>query len=331
MSEAKTETAPGTPGSGWNWKSWIQQGLAVGTLVMLFAFFSFMNPAFYGWSNISGILLATAGIGIMALGTTFVIATGGIDLSIGTGSTFAAVVVGVFGVNVGLPMWLALIIGVGAGALMGFINGFNVAFLRIPPFIATLAMMMVAQGLALILSDVAPIYFRDTPWFSQIALGNLIPGLPNGVLIMFVLVAISAFVLARTKFGRITLAIGSNVEATRLSGIPTKRWLVMIYTFAGMFTAVAGIVMASRLVSAQPQMGVGLELQAIAAVIIGGTSLMGGRASIVGTLIGALIMSTLINGLRIMGVQSEWQFVASGIVIALAVWVDSLRNRSKST
>lgn len=332
MSEAQTKTAPGTPRSGFNWRSWIQQGLAVGTLVILFAFFSFMSPAFMGWSNISGILLATAGIGIMALGTTFVIATGGIDLSIGTGSTLAAVIVGVFGVNMGLPMWAALLIGVGAGALMGFINGFNVAFLRIPPFIATLAMMMVAQGLGLILSGVAPIYFREAaPWFSQIALGSIIPGLPNGVLIMLLLVAISAFVLARTKFGRITLAIGSNEEATRLSGISTKRWIVWIYMVAGMFTAVAGIVMASRLVSAQPQMGVGLELQAIAAVIIGGTSLMGGRASIVGTLIGALIMSTLINGLRIMGVQPEWQFVASGIVIALAVWFDSLRNRNKST
>ncbi|MGO1876187.1 ABC transporter permease, partial [Agrococcus casei] len=138
-------------------------------------------------------------------------------------------------------------------------------------------------------------------------------------------------VLSRTKFGRIDLAIGSNEEATRLSGISTKRWTVLIYSVAGVFTAIAGIVMASRLSSAQPQMGVGLELQAIAAVIIGGTSLMGGRASIIGTVIGALIMSVLINGLRIMGVQSEWQFVASGVVIAIAVWFDSLRNRGSST
>ncbi|MGO3759089.1 MAG: ABC transporter permease [Agrococcus casei] len=327
MSEAKTAAPKGSL----NWKSWIQQGLAVGTLVLLFIFFSIMNPNFMQWSNVSGILLATAGIGIMALGTTFVIATGGIDLSIGTGSTFAAVMTGVFAVNMGLPAWLGVLLGVASGALMGFVNGFNVAFLKIPPFIATLAMMMVAQGLGLVLSGVAPIYFTDIEWFSGIALGELIPGLPNGVLIMFVLAILAWVVLSRTKFGRIDLAIGSNEEATRLSGISTKRWTVLIYSVAGVFTAIAGIVMASRLSSAQPQMGVGLELQAIAAVIIGGTSLMGGRASIIGTVIGALIMSVLINGLRIMGVQSEWQFVASGVVIAIAVWFDSLRNRGSST
>ncbi|MBB4072021.1 ABC transporter permease [Leucobacter sp. OH2974_COT-288] len=317
-------------GSKLQWRSWLQQGLAVATLVVLFGFFTIMNPSFGNWSNVSGILLAAAGIAIMAIGTTFVIATGGIDLSIGTGSTLVAVVFGVFAVKIGIDPVLSLLLAIAAGALMGFINGFCIAYLGLPPFIATLAMMMVAQGLALILSGVAPIYFTDIPWVRDIALGEVIPSLPNAVLLMFIIAIISWFALSKSRFGRIDLAIGSNEEATRLSGIDTKKWLLMIYVVAGIFTAIAGIVLASRLSSAQPQTGVGLELQAIAAVIIGGTSLMGGRASIVGTVIGALIMAVLLNGLRIMGVQSEWQFVVSGLVIALAVWFDTIRNRSKS-
>ena len=321
-----TQAAP--PAKEAKWKSWIQQGLAFGTLVALIVFFSVMSPNFFQWSNLSGILLATAGIAVMALGATFVITTSGIDLSVGTGSTLVAVMVGLFGVNIGIPMWLAILVGLATGALMGFINGVNVAYLGIPPFIATLAMMMVAQGLALVLSGVSPIYFNDTPWFRDIALGTLIPGLPNAVLITAILSIVAWVLLSKTSFGRITTAIGSNEEATRLSGIPTPRWTVIIYTVAGLFTAVAGIIMAARLSSAQPQTGVGLELQAIAAVIIGGTSLMGGRSSIIGTVIGALIMAVLLNGLRILGIQSEWQFVVSGIVIAVAVFFDSLRNRS---
>lgn len=315
-------------GSKLQWRSWLQQGLAVATLLALFGFFTIMKPSFSNWSNVSGILLAAAGIAIMAIGTTFVIATGGIDLSIGTGSTLVAVVFGVFAVKIGIDPVLSLILAIAAGALMGLINGVCIAFLGLPPFIATLAMMMVAQGLALILSGVAPIYFTDIEWVRSIALGELIPSLPNAVLLMAIIAVISWFLLGKSRFGRIDLAIGSNEEATRLSGIDTKKWLLVIYVVAGIFTAIAGIVLASRLSSAQPQTGVGLELQAIAAVIIGGTSLMGGRASIVGTVIGALIMAVLLNGLRILGVQSEWQFVVSGLVIALAVWFDTIRNRS---
>jgi len=221
--------------------------------------------------------------------------------------------------------------GIGTGVLMGLVNGLNITFLGLPPFIATLAMMMIAQGLALVISGVRPIYFSGSaPDFNQIALGTLVPGLPNAVLITLLLAVVGYLVLNRTILGRYTFAIGSNEEATRLSGVNTRRWKILIYMFAGAFTGIAGVVLAARLDSAQPQLGVGYELQAIAAVIIGGTSLLGGRGSILGTVIGALIMSVLINGLRIMSIQTEWQNVVVGIVILIAVFFDSLRNRTST-
>lgn len=305
----------------------LQQSLAFATLVVLLVFFSIASNAFFTWSNISGILLSTAVIGILALGTTFVIITGGIDLSIGTGMTLSSVMTGIFLVNMQLPLVVGVLGGIATGALMGFINGFNIAVLRLPPFIATLAMMLIAQGLALVISGVRPIYFSSVEGFKEIALGTVVPGLPNAVLVLFGLAIVAYLVLSKTILGRYTFAIGSNEEATRLSGVDTHRWKIIIYTVAGLFTGIAGVVIASRLNSAQPQLGSGYELQAIAAVIIGGTSLLGGRGSIMGTLIGALIMSVLINGLRIMSIQTEWQNVVVGAVILVAVFTDSLRQR----
>ncbi|GEK85868.1 ABC transporter permease [Microbacterium aerolatum] len=312
-------------------KRQLQQSLAFGTLVVLVVFFSIASPNFFTPSNIATVLLSTAVIGILALGTTFVIITGGIDLSLGTGMALCAVMTGVFITNWGLPVWIGVLGGIATGVLMGLINGVNVTFLRLPPFIATLAMMMIAGGLALVVSNVAPIYFSSSaPDFKKIALGVLIPGIPNAVLITAVLAIIAAIVLSKTLLGRYTFAIGSNEEATRLSGVDTRRWTILIYMFAGAFTGVAGIIIASRLDSAQPQIGTGYELQAIAAVIIGGTSLLGGRGSILGTVVGALIMSVLVNGLRIMSIQTEWQNIVVGVVVLLAVFFDSLRNRQRT-
>jgi ribose transport system permease protein len=312
-------------------KRQVEQSLAFAALIALIIFFSLASPNFLTWSNISGILLATAVIGILALGTTFVIITGGIDLSIGTGMALSAVVTGLVSVNLGLPIWAGIIAGVVTGTVIGFINGVNVAILGLTPFIATLAMMMVASGLALILSGVKPIYFSSAqPDFNDVAVGTILGAIPNAVLITAVLAIIASFFLGRTLLGRYTFAIGSNEEATRLSGVNVKFWKIVIYTFSGIFTGFAGVIIASRLDSAQPQIGAGYELQAIAAVIIGGTSLLGGRGSIVGTIIGALIMSVVINGLRILSIQTEWQSVVVGVVILLAVFADSLRNK-KST
>ncbi|MCU1614321.1 MAG: ribose transporter permease [Frankiales bacterium] len=305
----------------------LQQLLAFGTLIALLIFFSIAGANFLTVSNLSSILLSTAVIGILAVGTTFVIITGGIDLSLGTAMTLCSVITGLLLTKVGLPLSLGVLGGIAAGALIGAINGFNVAYLRLPPFIATLAMMLVAQGLALVLSGVKPIYFSKVEGFSSISLGNILPRIPNAVLILFGLAIVGGVILRKTILGRMTYAIGSNEEATRLSGINTRRWVLAIYTLAGVATGIAGVVLASRLNSAQPQLGVGYELQAIAAVIIGGTSLLGGRGSILGTLIGALIMSVLINGLRIMAIQPEWQTVVVGLVVLVAVFADNLRKR----
>lgn len=326
---AGSETGSPSKGAAWRDRAGqgLQQFLAFGTLLALVLFFSVASPNFFTISNLTSILLATAVIGILAVGTTFVIITGGIDLSIGTGMTLCAVVTGLLLTDMGLPLIVGVLGGIAFGALVGLVNGFNVTVLGLPPFIATLAMMMIAEGLALVLSGVRPIYLSGIEGFQQIALGQLIPSVPNAVLILFILAIVLGVVLNKTVLGRMTYAIGSNEEATRLSGINTRRWLLGIYALAGACTGLAGVVMASRLSSAQPQLGMGYELQAIAAVIIGGTSLLGGRGTILGTLIGALIMSVLINGLRIMAVQSEWQTVVVGIVVLVAVFADNLRKR----
>ena len=315
------------PATGFGNRQQLQQVLAFAGLVVIFGFFSFASPYFLDWANVKGILLATAVTGIMALGATFVIATGGIDLSVGTGMTLCSVMTGVFLANLGpaarsSACWAASPIG----ALIGLLNGLNVSYLRLPPFIATLAMMMVAQGLSLVISGTKPIYFSDVGGFDQLAAGELIPGLPNAVLIFFVAAAIAGIVLSKTLTGRYALSIGSNEEATAISGVDVRRWKVVIYVVAGLFTGLAGVVMASRLNSAQPGLGLGYELEAIAAVVIGGTSLRGGKATILGTVIGALIMATLTNGLRIMSIPQEWQKIAVGIVIVLAVYADMLRR-----
>jgi ribose transport system permease protein len=306
----------------------LQQILAFASLIAIMAFFTLADPNFLTWSNITGILLSTAVIGILALGTTFVIITGGIDLSLGTGMTLASVMTAVFLVNFGLPFAVGVIGGILFGALMGLINGFNVAVLRIPPFIATLAMMLIAQGLALVISGTAPIYFTSVPAFASISRGSLIPGLrlPNAVVILFALTALASLILGKSILGRYTFAIGSNEEATRISGINVRKWMILIYTLSGVFTGIAGVVIAARLNSAQPALGLGYELQAIAAVVIGGTSLRGGRGSITGTIIGALIMGVLVNGLRIMSIAQEWQTVVIGVVILVAVYSDILRR-----
>lgn len=311
----------------------VQQILAFASLIVLVVVFSLSSSNFFQFSNIVGILLSTAVIGVLALGSTFVIITGGIDLSVGTVMTFASVMTGVVITVWGLPIPLGIVGGIAAGAVCGLISGLAVAKMRIPPFIATLAMMMITKGLSLVISGTKPIYFSSTPGFAQVSMGSvlnsIIPGLeiPNAVLIFFGLAIAASILLSKTIVGRYNFAIGSNEEATRLSGVNVGFWKIVIYTITGMFSGIAGILMASRLNSAQPALGMGYELEAIAAVVIGGTSVSGGKGTILGTVIGALIMSVLTNGLRILSVPQEWQTVIVGIVILLAVYTDMLRRK----
>jgi ribose transport system permease protein len=312
-----------------------QKLLAFAALIILFVGFSLASPNFFSFSNITGILLATAVNGVLALGVTFVIITSGIDLSIGTVMTFSAVMSGVFITMWKLPVPVGVLGGLLAGGACGLVSGVLIAKMKIPPFIATLGMMMVTKGLSLVISGLKPIYFNDTPVFNQIAmgsiLGNLIPGLniPNAVLILFGAAIIASLILTKTILGRYDCAIGSNEEATRLSGVNVDRWKIAIYTLCGLFAGLAGVMMASRLNSAQPALGAGYELDAIAAAVIGGTSLSGGEGTIVGTIIGAFIMSVLTNGLRILSVPQEWQMVVTGGIVIAAVYADILRRRQK--
>jgi ribose transport system permease protein len=311
----------------------VQRLLAFGALLVIIVVFSLLSPNFLKFDNVVGILLATSVNGILALGVTFVIITGGIDLSIGTVMTLAAVITGVLITKMGLPVPVGIVGGVLTGGAAGLVNGILIARFRIPPFIATLGMLNVAKGLALVTSSLTPIYFNDTPEFNQGAMGSLIgsvvPGLdiPNVVLVMFGAAIVGSLVLSRTILGRYTFALGSNEEAARLSGVNVAGWKTVVYVVCGLFAGLAGVVIAARLNSAQPSLGQGYELDAIAAAVIGGTSLSGGEGTILGTVIGAFIISTLTNGLRILSVPQEWQTVVTGGIVILAVYLDIIRRR----
>lgn len=313
----------------------MQRVLAFGGLIVLFIVFSLASPHFLTPSNVIGILLATSVNGVLALGVTFVIISAGIDLSVGTVMTFSAVMTGVFITRLGLPIPLGVLGGVLAGGLCGLFNGTVVSRMRLPPFIATLGMFYISKGLSLVISGLMPIYFADTPAFTLIAMGSIvgkvIPGadIPNAVLILFGAALVAGLVLSKTVLGRYTFAIGSNEEAARLSGINVKNWKTAIYALCGLFSGIGGVLMAARLNSAQPALGAGYELDAIAAAVIGGTSLSGGEGTILGTIIGAFVMSVLTNGLRILSVPQEWQMVVTGGIVLLAVYGDIIRRRQQ--
>jgi len=337
-------------------KNFIQSGalqklLALGVLVVLFLVFALASPFFATEANIINILLATSVNGVLAIGVTFIIITGGIDLSIGTGMTFASVMTGVAITFLGLPVWIGILTGFATGALIGAINGVFIAKLKIPAFIATLGMMMITKGLSLVISGAKPIYFVDTKGFSDISTGTILKiigrsspevvekmsgtliggilNIPFGAILFLLAGLVAHIVLNKTLMGRYNFAIGSNMQATRLSGINTDRWLMGIHIVSGLFIGLAGIMMAARLNSAQPALGQGYELDAIAACVIGGTSLSGGKGTISGTIIGAFLMSTLLNGLRILSVPQEWQTVVSGLIVIGAVYADIYRRNKQ--
>ncbi len=302
----------------------MQRLLAFGALIVLFVGFSLASPNFLQFDNVVGILLATTVNGVLALGVTFVIITGGIDLSIGTVMTLSAVTTGVFITNWHLPVPVGILAGLVTGTLAGM------------PFIATLGMLNVARGLALVFSGLRPIYFNDTPVFNQVAMGSVLGSIvagfevPNLVLVLFGAAIVASLVLSKTVFGRYTFALGSNEEATRLSGVEVDSWKIGVYAVSGLFAGLAGVLIGARLNSAQPSLGLGYELEAIAAAVIGGTSLSGGEGTILGTVIGAFIISTLTNGLRILSVPQEWQTVVTGAIVIVAVYLDIIRRRRQT-
>ena len=288
------------------------------SLVLLVLFFSFSSPFFFNTENIMTIALQTAVIGIMAIGVTFVIITAGIDLSLGSVVAFSGVAVGI-AAGFGMPLPVCILAGVLAGGLCGYVNAFLVTKMTIPPFIA----------INMVMTDGRAIYFSDYPQFKLLAQGRLFDVLPYPVFYLVIVALIAMWILKKTVMGRYIYAVGSNETAAHLSGIKVQRVKIFVYAFCGLLTGVAGVILASRLNSGQPTVGVGYELEAIAAVVIGGTSLMGGVGTIGGTIIGAFIMSVLKNGLNLMGVSQFWQMVAMGVVVVAAVYLDTLRKRMR--
>ncbi len=238
-----------------------QKILAFGGLIGLTVAFSLASPNFLTLDNVVGILLATTVNGVLALGQTFVIITAGIDLSIGTVMTLSAVMTGVFITNLGLPIPLGILGGIATGALAGFVNGVTISKMKVPPFVATLGVMMVAKGLSLVISGSKPIYFTGMPAVRGLTmdsvLGSFFPGLdvPNAVFYLFAAAIVASLVLDKTILGRYTFSIGSNEEATRLSGVNVDAWKAAVYTLCGVFAGLGGVIMGSRLNSAQPALG----------------------------------------------------------------------------
>ena len=293
-------------------------------LVLMWVVLGLLSPYFFTVSNLFEITLQTAVIAIIGAGMTFVILSGGIDLSVGSVFACSAVIGGlVFTATNSLT--LALTATVATGAAFGLANGLIITRLRVPPFIGTLGMMGIARGLALIISGGVPIYGLER--YKFIGQGKLFDVIPVPTVIVVIVYVIGYLVLNNTRFGRFTYAIGSNTEATRLSGINVTRVMLGIYMICGLLTGLASTIEAGRLAIVQPAGGNGYELLAIGAVIIGGASTFGGEGSIIATLIGAIIVTTIRNGLNILGVNAFWQYVVNGVVIIGAVAADQFRRR----
>ncbi|GGM92020.1 ABC transporter permease/substrate-binding protein [Streptomyces fuscichromogenes] len=301
---------------------------ALTALIVLVIAMSALSGDFLTTDNLLNVGVQAAVTAILAFGATFVIVSAGIDLSVGSVAALSATVLAWSATSHGVPVFLAVVLAVATGIVAGLVNGFLIAYGKLPSFIATLAMLSVGRGLALVISGGSPIAFPD----SVSHLGDTLGGwLPVPVLVMILMGLIAAFVLGRTYIGRSMYAIGGNEEAARLSGLRVNKQKLAIYALSGLFAAVAGIVLAARLSSAQPQAANGYELDAIAAVVIGGASLAGGTGKASGTLIGALILAVLRNGLNLLNVSAFWQQVVIGVVIALAVLLDTVRRKAGAT
>ncbi|MBB5960522.1 ribose transport system permease protein [Saccharothrix tamanrassetensis] len=300
-------------------------GALAGLLVLVVAL-SVSAPTFLSTQNLLNVGVQAAVVAVLAFGSTFVIVSGGIDLSVGSVAALSAMVGAWSSAEAGLPGPVALLLGLLTGVVAGLVNGALVSYGRLPAFIATLAMLSVARGLTLVVSQGSP---TTTPDVVSFLGSDLTPYLPVPLLVMLVFFGITGFVLSRTYSGRAMYAIGGNEEAARLSGIDTRRQKLVVYALSGLFAAVAGMLLAGRLSSAGPQAAVGYELDAIAAVVIGGASLSGGVGRATGTLVGALVLAVLRNGLNQMQVSPFWQQVVIGAVIALAVLLDTLRRRTR--
>lgn len=316
-------------------KNGLQKFLTIGALLVIYLFFAVAGRNFFTYDTLLLILRHSYFIGFLAIGVTFVIITGGIDLSIGAVSLFAAMVGGVLVNNFGIPMTLIVPIVIIIGVLAGIINGVLVSYLNLPPFIATLGMLMVSQGLSGIVSGSQTIYYptitdETNGWFRGV-FNATESNFPSGAIILLAFAILAGLVLNKTVVGRYIFGIGSNEEAVRLSGVKTKKWKIVAYAICGFFAGIAGIIFAASYSGISPGSGQGYELDAIAGVVIGGTSLSGGIGSISGTMIGVYIMSVLKAGLPSVDVDQFFQYFTIGIVVIISVFIDVYRIKLANT
>lgn len=296
-------------------------------LILFSVVISIMNPRFLSISNLLNVFRQTSINSIIAAGMTFVILTGGIDLSVGSTLAISGAIAASM-VAVGANTILVVLVALAIGGAIGAFNGFVISKGKVQPFIATLAAMTLVRGYTLVYTQGKPIstgYEKNAEIFAKIGEGYFL-GIPVPIYLMIAVFAISFYVLKYTRLGRYVYALGGNEEATFLSGINTNKIKIYVYTISGIFSALAGIIITSRLSSAQPQAGSGYELDAIAAVVLGGTSLAGGSGGVIGTIVGALIIGILNNALNLMNVSSYYQLLAKGLVILVAVLLDRKQN-----
>jgi putative xylitol transport system permease protein len=305
----------------------VDNGIFIAFILLCVAL-AFTSEHFLSATNLRNVLRQTSINGLLAIGMTFVILTGGIDLSVGSVLAFGGMAAAVFAsTSIGeqYPLWVAVPIGLLAGVALGLVNGSVVAFFRVPPFVVTLGMLSIARGLTLITSNGMPVSRLSSEY---IAIGQgVIYGVPVPVLIFFGVFGIAWVVLYHTTFGRYVYAVGGNEEAARISGVNARLVKFVVYGISGALAALGGIILSARTTAGLPQAGVAYELDAIAAVVIGGTSLAGGQGRLVGTLIGALIIGVVNNGLDLLGVSAYYQLTLKGTIIVAAVLLDSLRRR----
>ena len=303
----------------------IQRLLPFATLVALFVGLAIASPHFLTGPNLSTVIRQTTVINIMALGMTLIIISGGIDLSVGSILAFGGFM-GTLAMQKGYAIPVAIAIGIAAGMMCGLLNGTLITRLKVNPFIVTLGTMGIYRGVTLLISNGLPVH--EIPLkFSFLGSGTDMFGIPIVLWILLICAVAMHIVLEHTRLGRYAFSIGSNPDAAFYAGIPVAFHVTSVYAIAGGLTGLSGMIEASRLMSGQPTAGQGYELQAIAAVVIGGGSLRGGEGTVLGTLVGAFIMGLLSDGSDLLGINPYWQPIIIGTVIILAVWLDEVRKR----
>ncbi|MCI0514045.1 ABC transporter permease [candidate division KSB1 bacterium] len=299
---------------------------SVASLLLVMLILTLLSPQFLTVQNLLTVGLQMSPRALMAIGEVSIIIAAGIDLSVGSIMALTGVITAL-ALNAQLPLWLAIFLGIMVGCFCGLVNGVLVAHGKLPPFIATLGMMGIARGIALILTSGVPLFGFPAAFtnFSNARLFNVVP-IP--VIITLVIGSIWIILLAKTHFGRYTYAIGGNLEATRLSGVNVPYYLILVYTLAGLLYSLAGIIETSRLSTGQPTAGTGYELDVIAACVIGGVSLSGGTGTVLGALVGSLMIGFLRNGCNLLNISNFWQQVAIGAIIVIAVFIDQRQKKS---